>query len=998
MKYNIAFYCQSIPFTAETCQLKTSLGGSETALICIARELAKLGHHVVIFTQFDENHFDEQGEYDGVRFWDISAFKDMMASVKWNIFISLRMNRVMIAPIKADARFLWCQDELTYPDQFMATLWQTDKVFFVSEWQKEHYCKNLDTIRDYSYVTRNGIDLDFIKQSIKDIEKDPYKLIYISRPERGLDPLLQIFPKIKRHCPEAELKVCRYYSMYEPNPNIKAICDKADKQIAQIDGVEYLGNLSKDELYKEIASSKLMVYPGVPNFNETSCIAALEAQACGTPLICSNRGGLQETANDKATIKLDGDAFSQGYQERFTQEVLTLLVDDGKYQEMQEAGYEWVKQYDYSVIAQEWESHFNNFFENRYKDSYKKIYDNLQQYEDKIAASWLANDIGDCNLIQDAKEQMSIVGSEDEEKKEYAIGAIPPQIDTGAGRFHEIINTIMATSRPEDAKKTLKILDFACGNGSLSGMIAKAFENISVTGIDYSPDLIQIAQKFVSNVPDISHKVNFLSGSFDDIPEEKYDIVICGEYLEHDPDYLKVIENLESHLIDDGLIVFTVPYGPLKELRREEVAIRGHVNCWQWFDIYDVFSDKKDFHLNALQMKKTVRGNPIGHWIIDYRKSDIKAGNINWERKVKTTRPFQKLSVCMIGRNDAKWVDLCMEQIYRIADEIIVATNGDDPDGTIPKLKEWGAKIIQLPLLAPDCPEGTPPPGNFAWLRNESIKHATGDWIMWLDLDERLTYPERLRKYLASKMFKGFGLRQIHLTVDQPGKNFDMPIRIFKNGLGIKCYGAIHEHFEQALDEPIFPSLEISESELAHYGYLTEYDRRYKCLKRNYAMLQLDRQFFPERIMTDVLQVRDHMNFALWEFADNNQQMTVQAQEHLYAIINMYRNGEWYNKPAERYFKLIFKFYQKALNLLKAGLEFKMQSEDGQSLRFLSPEEFREYSKAMIDEKTDELLKQYPTFPKFNKKTNPRVPNAIGDIPLPDRGRIIKGDSICHNQ
>jgi glycosyltransferase involved in cell wall biosynthesis len=113
-------------------------------------------------------------------------------------------------------------------------------------------------------VTKNGIDLETVDRNIERDEdgkiiKDKNKLIYISRPERGLAPLLKIFDKMLQSRPHLQLKVARYYSMYEPNPDVKRICDEADKAMESMDNVEYLGNLGKRKPVKPRSSVQLKV-------------------------------------------------------------------------------------------------------------------------------------------------------------------------------------------------------------------------------------------------------------------------------------------------------------------------------------------------------------------------------------------------------------------------------------------------------------------------------------------------------------------------------------------------------------------------------------------------------------------------------------------------------------------------------------------------------------------------------------------------------------------
>jgi glycosyltransferase involved in cell wall biosynthesis len=430
-------------------------------LIGLARALAKIGHRVTIFTKFA--NLDDEGEYEGVTFRSHETFNDMMQPVEWDVFISCRTPSIMAAPVKAKARFLWLQDELILPKVLMGHLWQTDRLIFVSEWHKQHYCERLPELEKLSWVTRNGVDLKLIQESIQGVERDRNSLIYISRPERGLDPLLQIFPKILERAPDTRLKICRYNSMYDPLPNVAAVCARADRMVAQTEGAQYLGHLGKAELYREIASSRLMVYPGVPNFNETSCIAAIEAQACGTPLICSNKGGLRETLDDEAGVKIDGDAFSCVYQERFADEVISLLTDDARVGGMQIAGSGHVQRYDYDLIAVEWDAMFDKFFESRFEARSEGVYLQLLRHDDIVGA--LA-----CAELADQDHAASIcarliaesVDERDLHKSDYAKHALEPAFETSqrSPRFEAVLQV---TSQEVDTDLPFRVLDFhAC--------------------------------------------------------------------------------------------------------------------------------------------------------------------------------------------------------------------------------------------------------------------------------------------------------------------------------------------------------------------------------------------------------------------------------------------------------------------------------------------------------------------------------------------------------
>src|SRR5690606_29967739 len=92
--------------------------------------------------------------------------------------------------------------------------------------------------------------------------------------------------------------LCRYSSMYDAQ-GWGRICAQFDREVAAVNaavgGIEYLGELGKPAPYRAIAEAAVMWYPGVASFAETSCIAAIEAQACGTPFVGSHKGALTET-------------------------------------------------------------------------------------------------------------------------------------------------------------------------------------------------------------------------------------------------------------------------------------------------------------------------------------------------------------------------------------------------------------------------------------------------------------------------------------------------------------------------------------------------------------------------------------------------------------------------------------------------------------------------------------------------------------------------------
>ena len=148
------------------------------------------------------------------------------------------------------------------------------------------------------------------------------------------------------------------------------------------------------------------------------------------------------------------------------------------------------------------------------------------------------------------------------------------------------------------------------------------------------------------------------------------------------------------------------------------------------------------------------------------------------------------LSLCMIVKNEEKMLKDCLASVQDIVDEIIIVDTGST-DTTLGIAKHFNAKIYHYKWN-----------GNFSDARNESISHATGDWILWLDADERLnrkSLPE-LRQVIRHKP-PGPEIYKINIKNFQKGDYYYISDahRLFTNFFGIEFTGRIHEQISPSL-------------------------------------------------------------------------------------------------------------------------------------------------------------------------------------------------------
>ncbi len=88
---------------------------------------------------------------------------------------------------------------------------------------------------------------------------------------------------------------------------------------------------------------------------------------------------------------------------------------------------------------------------------------------------------------------------------------------------------------------------------------------------------------------------------------------------------------------------------------------------------------------------------------------------------------MKKLSVVLAVRNEEKNIGKCLESVKNIAGEIIVVDE-HSTDKTVEIAKKYGAKVYEEPHHP-----------IFHVTKQKALDHVTGDWILQLDADERVT-------------------------------------------------------------------------------------------------------------------------------------------------------------------------------------------------------------------------------------------------------------------
>ena len=101
--------------------------------------------------------------------------------------------------------------------------------------------------------------------------------------------------------------------------------------------------------------------------------------------------------------------------------------------------------------------------------------------------------------------------------------------------------------------RNLKILDVGCGGGIICEPLARL--GAKVTGIDFAPNNI-IAAKIHSKKNKL--KINYINKDIEKSKlDEKFDIILMFEVLEHLDNWKKTIKNIKKNLNKNGLVIIS---------------------------------------------------------------------------------------------------------------------------------------------------------------------------------------------------------------------------------------------------------------------------------------------------------------------------------------------------------------------------------------------------------------------------------------------------------
>ncbi len=199
------------------------------------------------------------------------------------------------------------------------------------------------------------------------------------------------------------------------------------------------------------------------------------------------------------------------------------------------------------------------------------------------------------------------------------------------------------------------------------------------------------------------------------------------------------------------------------------------------------------------------------------------------------------VSLCMIVRDNAETIRPCLESIRPWVDEMIVVDTGSK-DNTPELVRRCGARLYHFPWC-----------DDFSAARNESLKHACGEWLFWMDSDDTIDAENgrKLRELAlaaSDPTILGY-VMQVHCPGGGEDGQADVTVvdhvKLVRNRPELRFEGRIHEQILPAIrragGEVAFTDIFVVHSGADHSPKGQE-----RKLRRDFRLLELDLQDRPD--------------------------------------------------------------------------------------------------------------------------------------------------------
>jgi len=281
MKINLYDNNEKLTYNPNTMK-NAGVGGTQTIIIEVAKELAKRGHDVTAYIKcnfpdvYDDvkyyQHYDYEPSNEGVLIGFESLPKEHNAKKVFNW-----STRIAI------------EDVNKHPN--------VDKLIVLSEWHRDRYASELSSeLVKKMTIIEPGVSKRFFKPDTKKWNKS---ISYAGHPYKGgMKALIEYAKRLKPKMKDINIHAygsgklwgwedTQYRSLYNDLIHNKIL---------------YHGQGGKRRMARQFNGTEVFIYPVGKHIQETFCMVILEAMAAGCVVIASDNGNIKNLVGDTGYI------------------------------------------------------------------------------------------------------------------------------------------------------------------------------------------------------------------------------------------------------------------------------------------------------------------------------------------------------------------------------------------------------------------------------------------------------------------------------------------------------------------------------------------------------------------------------------------------------------------------------------------------------------------------------------------------------------------------
>lgn len=306
------------------CDQPPGISGTELQVFGHARELARLGHDVTVFSRFTED-----AAIEGVRYWQLDAphqrcdlavaYHDGRPLEGWKAKFTAVMHQTYLVSNK--------QQDATYTGADFA-----HRYLSASERCAEHLT------RSYGWPKVRVVPNAWDFGTFRPWDPVPGRMVFTTSVDRGAHRLLEALPLIKERVPNAHVVTLRRGSL---------------TMLGQLEqaGVELVGPLSRNETLALLATASCYAYPcDPPSPTEVFPVSLLEACAVGVPVVLTPADGLEQLFG--GYVELSTTVTDPQWKEHFASHVARVLTDREYALKVSAKGKEFAERHRFAATTQ----------------------------------------------------------------------------------------------------------------------------------------------------------------------------------------------------------------------------------------------------------------------------------------------------------------------------------------------------------------------------------------------------------------------------------------------------------------------------------------------------------------------------------------------------------------------------------------------------------------------------------------------------------------------